>query len=556
MVQTHPQALFSLETEVEDSAEHGEVFTRPWVVSFILDLVDYTADRDLASLRLVEPACGSGSFLEVIARRVSDSCRRYGRDIASAQDCVRALDLLPRHVEAARLRVESALTQEGWERPLARRVAQTWIRRGDYLLDALPDFPADVVVGNPPYVRLESVADERMALYRQACTTMVGRADLYIGFFETALASLRPGGMLGFICADRWMRNQYGRELRRLVTTNHAVDVTVNMHDVDAFEAVVSAYPAITVLRRGKQGPAVVAETARDFGSVGAQELHAWIRNSNEQTKTGQGFSAARLPHWFAGDDMWPAGSPARLRLLEELGDRFVRLGDSSAGVRIGIGVATGADRVFITTDPSIVEPERLLPLSMVRDLASGELRWSGSYLVNPWDEQGRLVRLEDYPRLAAYLAGHGVALRGRHVGRRQPANWYRTIDKVDAALTARPKLLIPDMKLTSQPVLDPGGYYPHHNLYFVTSDVWDLRVLGGLLFSEVAEALVNAYAVKMRGGTLRFQAQYLRRIRIPHRTAIRPEVGDALATAFDHRDRSAATEAALRAYGIDRLPS
>lgn len=556
MVQTRPQALFSLHTEVEDSAKHGEVFTRSWVVGFILDLVGYTPDRDLASLRLVEPACGSGSFLEVIARRVSDSCRMHDRDITSAQECVTALDLLPRHIETARLRVESALTQEGWGRSVARRVANSWIRRGDYLLDTSPDILADVVVGNPPYVRLESVADERMALYRQACTTMVGRADLYIGFFETALASLRPGGVLGFICADRWMRNQYGRELRRLITTTHAVDVTVSMHDVDAFEEVVSAYPAITVLRRGRQGPAVAAATTRDFGSVGAQELRTWIRSGDEQTKAGPGFSAARLPHWFAGDDMWPAGSPARLRLLEDLGDRFARLGDSSSGVRIGIGVATGADRVFITDDPTIVEPERLLPLSMVRDLASGELRWSGSYLINPWDKQGNLVRLDDYPRFAAYLNRHKAALQGRHIGRRQPANWYRTIDKVDAPLTARPKLLFPDMKLTSQPVLDPGGHYPHHNLYFVTSDVWDLRVLGGLLLSEVAEAFIDAYAVKMRGGTLRFQAQYLRRIRIPHLTTISPEVRDALAAAFNRRDRSAATDAALRAYGIDSLPS
>ena len=352
------------------------------------------------------------------------------------------------------------------------------------------------------------------------------------------------------------MRNQYGRELRRLITTTHAVDVTVSMHDVDAFEEVVSAYPAITVLRRGRQGPAVAAATTRDFGSVGAQELRTWIRSGDEQTKAGPGFSAARLPHWFAGDDMWPAGSPARLRLLEDLGDRFARLGDSSSGVRIGIGVATGADRVFITDDPTIVEPERLLPLSMVRDLASGELRWSGSYLINPWDKQGNLVRLDDYPRFAAYLNRHKAALQGRHIGRRQPANWYRTIDKVDAPLTARPKLLFPDMKLTSQPVLDPGGHYPHHNLYFVTSDVWDLRVLGGLLLSEVAEAFIDAYAVKMRGGTLRFQAQYLRRIRIPHLTTISPEVRDALAAAFNRRDRSAATDAALRAYGIDSLPS
>lgn len=92
-------------------------------------------------------------------------------------------------------------------------------------------------MGNPPYVRLEDVPDERMAAYRDACSTMGGRADLYIGFYETALRSLTPHGHLGFICADRWMRNQYGRQLRRMVTSHFSMDLTLAMHDVDAVAA-------------------------------------------------------------------------------------------------------------------------------------------------------------------------------------------------------------------------------------------------------------------------------------------------------------------------------
>ena len=73
------------------------------------------------------------------------------------------------------------------------------------------------------------------------------------GFFELALRSLKPDGRVGFICADRWMRNQYGRNLRRLVTDGYSLDVSVAMHDVDAFESAVSAYPAVTVLSRRAQ---------------------------------------------------------------------------------------------------------------------------------------------------------------------------------------------------------------------------------------------------------------------------------------------------------------
>ncbi len=243
--------------------------------------------------------------------------------------------------------------------------------------------------------------------------------------------------------------------------------------------------------------------------------------------------------------------------MLEDLNDRFPLLEDEVTGTRVGIGIATGADKVFITNraDRADVEDDRLLPLAMVRDITSGVLAWHGSYLVNPWDVRGDLVDIDDYPRLASYFERHCDVLRERYVAVKQPNRWYKTIDKVDHRLTARPKLLFPDMKLTIHPVLDHGGLYPHHNLYYVVSDAWDLRVLGGLLLSKVAEAFVAAYAVKMRGGTLRFQAQYLRRIRVPHPSEISEADRVALANAFDQRDVQAATLAALRAYGLTTLP-
>ncbi len=82
--------------------------------------------------------------------------------------------------------------------------------------------------------------------------------------------------------------------------------------------------------------------------------------------------------------------------------------------------------------------------------------------------------------------------------------------------------------------MLDEEGLYPHHNLYHVVSDTWDPRVLGGLLLSRIAQTFVEAYAVKMRGGTLRFQAQYLRRIRIPRQADINQRDCLALAQALN----------------------
>ncbi|MER6704732.1 Eco57I restriction-modification methylase domain-containing protein [Streptomyces fumanus] len=553
-------ALFSTEDlslpeSLQEAVEHGEVFTRAWVVELILDLLGYTADKDLCDLRLVEPACGGGAFLTVIASRISASCKMHQRPIVDAVDAVRAFDLLGRNVEQSRTLVTETLQEAGWDPRDAREVAATWVKRGDYLLQSDADHRADYVVGNPPYIRLEDVPDDRMAAYRRACSTMGGRADIYIGFYEVALRSLNRGGQLGFICADRWMRNQYGRRLRELVTKHFSMDLALVMHDVDAFDDQVSAYPAITVISNKPQGAAVAADTNRSFGAEQARAFVGWYLEGEPPTVAAASFQAARMPHWFPEEDSWPTASPARLAVLEDLTERFRLLEDTETGTKVGIGIATGADKVFLTKDKGLVEDDRLLPMAMVRDTTSGIIDWNGTHLVNPWTASGDLVDLDAYPLLAAYFDKHAETLRKRYVAVKQPQRWYKTIDKVDHQLTRRQKLLFPDMKLRIHPVLDEGGLYPHHNLYFIVSDVWDMRVLGGLLLSKVAEAFVEAYAVKMRGGTLRFQAQYLRKIRVPDPAMISEGDQAALAEAFDKRDREAATEAALRVYGLAELP-
>jgi adenine-specific DNA-methyltransferase len=546
------QNLLSLPTQ---SVEHGEVFTRRWVVELILDLLAYTADKDLCDVKLVEPACGTGAFLGVIASRISASCRTHNRPIGDAVTAVSALDLLGRNVQQSRAVVAKQLVDDGWQPDEAGQVAAAWVKQGDYLLRPESAHRADYVVGNPPYIRLEDVPHDRMAAYRSVCSTMGGRADIYVGFYEVAMRSLRPGGRLGFICADRWMRNQYGRGLRQLVTTRFSMDLALVVHDVDAFDDQVSAYPAITVISNRRQGTAVAANTTRAFGPHQAGDFTAWYANNELKSVTTEAYQAARMSHWFPDEDSWPAASPARLATLEDLTERFGLLEDDQTGTRVGIGIATGADRVFLTKDADLIESDRLLPMAMVRDTTTGTLNWSGTFLVNPWTAQGDLVDLTAYPRLSAYFKEHGAALHKRYVAVKQPQRWYKTIDKVDHRLTRRPKLLFPDMKLTIHPVLDEGGLYPHHNLYFIVSDVWDMRVLGGLLLSKVAEAFVEAYAVRMRGGTLRFQAQYLRKIRVPDPASISESDQAALAEAFDKRDVQAATEAALRVYGLAELP-
>lgn len=527
---------------------HGEVFTRRWVADLILDLAGYDADESLGSKVIVEPSCGTGGFLVPIVERLLKSVGAEG--IVDCQDQIVAFDLLPANAERARKEAQKLLVDAGVDADASVELAGVWVRVGDFLLDDVPG-GADFVVGNPPYVRLEEVDGDTMQAYRSAYTTMRGRSDLYVGFFERGLSILNPGGALAFICADRWMHNQYGSDLRDLITRDYAVETVLKMHDVDAFEDPVSAYPAITVLRCAEQAGVVVAETTRTFGPPGAETFTRWVRQSKSASRSTRDFAAARLKTWSSGRDHWPAGSPDALAVVAELEKRFPTLEDAATGTRVGIGIATGADDVYISKNAELVEPERLLPLLRAGDIASGEVRWSGEYLVNPWDDEG-LVDLASHPRLAAYLNRHRRTIRNRHIARRRPDAWYRTIDRVMPGLQHQRKLLLPDIKASSHPVLDDGEFYPHHNLYCITSEGWDLEVLGGLLLSNVANLFVGTYCVKMRGGCYRFQAQYLRKIRVPRLADIDSVAAAELTSAFRARDRLRATAVAAELYGID----
>ena len=412
---------------------------------------------------------------------------------------------------------------------------------------------ADYVIGNPPYVRLESIPAETAGLYRDAYPTMRGRADLYVAFFEAGLRQLEIGGVCAYICADRWMLNQYGADLRLLVTQRFGVETVVEMHKADAFDDDVSAYPALTVIRKGPQAKAVVAKIGPGFDSSSGSSPAASLRSVavGEPRELPRGLKAAVVDRWFTGSDPWPSGPPARLALLRRLEERFRPLESNQTGTKVGIGVATGLDHVFITKDADLVESDRLLPLAMAHDTASGQFLWSGHYLVNPWDADG-LVDLKRFPRLHGYLEKHQNPIKKRNTAQRNPQGWYRTIDRVNIALIIQQKLYVHDIKDYFNPVLDTGRSYPHHNLYFILSDRWDLEVLGGLLLSAVGQLFIEAYGVRMRGGYLRYQAQYLRRIRVPEIESISREQAERLTQAFRSRDRRLATEVALSVYQIN----
>ena len=546
------RAVHNTAVEILPQREAGVIYTKPWMVELILDLAGYLPERPLFKLVALEPSAGDGAFLQGMVRRLVESCRRHGFPVAQATAAIGAFEIDRSAAERGIDLVETTLTEMGVSPATAAELARSWVKVDDFLEASLAFPIADFVIGNPPYIRLEEIPASKAAFYRSGFSAMRGRADIYIAFHQAALLQLRPGGVCAFICADRWMLNDYGSGLREFITTEgYNVRCVVEAHDVSAFETEVSAYPAITIIAQEKQGPVIVAKALPGIESASREKIVSLLKNAESDAT----LSVARFPDWFRGREPWPCSSPAALKLLKKLEATCIPLESKSTGTQIGIGVATGADHVFITDEKPDIESDRLLPLAMASDLKAGRVKWSGHYLVNPWNENG-LINLQAYPRFEAFLRPHHTLLTQRHTAKERPLHWHKTIDRVNLPLLAKEKLYIADIKDRLIPTLDCGETYPQHNLYWITSDKWDLRVLGGLLMSAVGEFFIHCYGVRMRGGFLRFQAQYLRRIRVPTPEQISPEIAQTLRDAFDTQNVALATEAALKAYQIESLPS
>jgi adenine-specific DNA-methyltransferase len=529
----------------------GVIYTKPWMVELILDLAGYCPDRPLAKMVALEPSAGDGAFLNAMVRRLVESCRRHGTPFSQAGEAIVAFEIDADAAEKAIRGVYHQLLKLSVPESTASLLAQSWVKIRDFLEASLAFPIADFVIGNPPYIRLEEIPANKALFYRNGFSAMRGRADVYIAFYQAGLLQLRRGGVCAYICADRWMLNDYGSALRDFITCEgYNVRFVIEAHDVEAFDTEVSAYPAVTIIAREKQGPVVVAKARPGIEAIARETVVAQLN----EARSDELLRVARFPGWFRGDEPWTCSSPEALKLLKQLEATCLPLESDATGTQIGIGVATGADRVFIRDSMADVENDRLLPLAMANDLKAGRVEWSGRYLVNPWNQHG-LIDLRSYPRFEAYLRPHFELLKNRHTARERQQQWHKTIDRVSLPLLKKNKLYIADIKDRLLPALDLGRTYPHHNLYWVTSESWDLRVLGALLMSAVGEFFIHCYGVRMRGGFLRFQAQYLRRIRVPVPGAINPELTKRLRAAFDEQDFASATLAALEAYQIDSVP-
>jgi type I restriction-modification system DNA methylase subunit len=196
----------------------GAFYTPPRIVDYITDKTLQQLPS-LKNIKIIDPACGCGSFLLNIFYYLKD----HGiKDKDIIENYLYGIDIDPISVEISRL----ILT-------LASGTYSSNIHCSDTLdKKSLPvemnSF--DAVIGNPPYLNIERIDKDKKSYYLKNYKSAVRRFDLYILFIEQAIEMLlKDNGALGYIIPDKLLTQSYAKGIREIILDQCSISQIVEL---------------------------------------------------------------------------------------------------------------------------------------------------------------------------------------------------------------------------------------------------------------------------------------------------------------------------------------
>ena len=361
----------------------------------------------------------------------------------------------------------------------------------------------DLVLANPPYVRMEHIKEQKGEFKAAYPHVFDGRADLYVYFYARGLELLRSGGVLAYISSNKFMRARYGAGLRRYLAGETTLEEVVDFGDLPVFDA--TAYPCLVITRRGKppkdHTPRVL--TVDDLETLERLEEEVLRR-------------AWPLPQAALRPDGWTLERPEVLRLVEKLRAAGRPLGEVVEG-QIYYGVKTGLNQTFVideATRQRLVEEdprsaEIIKPWLRGRDVKRWRVDWAGLYVIFTYHG----VDIERYPAIRAYLEPFRERLERRATSAHHA--WYELQQPQMGIYPEfdKPKIVWPDIAPRPTFAFDSDRLFLDCTLFTVpTANYYIL----GILNSAASEFFYRQVSSTIQQSFIRFKTQYVRRIPIP----------------------------------------
>ncbi len=485
----------------------------------------------LRALTILDPACGSGAFLAAAFDALAGEYARVLERLAElgAEPDIDAFDeILGRNLFGVDLNIESVeISRLSLWLKTARqkhRLASLdeTVRDGNSLIadvkyaerpfkwngrfaDIANQGGFDIVIGNPPYVRMEYLTDQKPYL-SEHYEVADDRTDLYAYFFEKAVDVLKVGGRLGYISSSTFFRTGSGENLRRFMAEETAIEAVIDFGDEQVFEGV-TTYPAIITAQKLAKGETPEGDL-RFFN----------IKHLPTDLSSAFDAQAQAMPRSRLTGTSWQFEGDALARLRDKIASGRKTLGEVYGAPLYGI--KTGLNEAFIIDTPTrdALVARDAKSVDLLKPFLKGEhiKRWrvepEGLFLINIPKAK---IKIEDYPAVRDHLLPFKAALEKRATEQ----EWFE-LQQAQVAYQDRllsPKLAWPHFQDKPSFAFDNDNFLLNNKCFFLSST--DASLLA-FLNSTFGWWQLSATARIKRGGYIEAEAQYVATLVLPDLSA------------------------------------
>lgn len=510
----------------------------------------------LTALRIVDPACGSGVFLIMAFDYLKAELQQVNTKLAELSGTGMAGDLLDpdseilthnlfgvdvnsESVEIAKLSLWIKTARRG----KVLDSLDSNLRVGDSLIEDSSfayrshgfewktAFPAifagggfDVVLGNPPYVRMELIKPMKPWL-ESRYEVVSDRADLYAYFFERGIKLLKPGGRLGYISSSTFFKTGSGAPLRDFLRVKATLETVVDFGDHQIFEGV-TTYPAILTMQAGAP-------------SAG-HDLQFWKIDQMPAESFADAYAdAARpFPQVALGRGPWELEDDALRALRAKIASGKSTLkqvyGPACRGIVTGLNEAfvidTPTKEILCRADPR--SAELLKPFLEGKDLKRWRAEPRGLWII--YIPKNR-VRIDEFPAIRDLLLPFKAKLEKRATKQ----EWFELQQAQEAysGPISEPKISFPHFSVQRLFSFETTGAFSNDKTYFLPTED---KFLLALLNSNPLWFILSNIAPAVRGGFHELRAQYVETLPIPSASTLQKAelvaIADAAQTAAGRR--------------------
>jgi hypothetical protein len=350
----------------------------------------------------------------------------------------------------------------------------------------------DVVIGNPPYVKLETIRETSVALESMNFQTFDKRGDLYVLFVEKGFEIVKEKGLVSYIMPNKWLQAGYGEKLRKYFLTKELTQL-IDFGDIQIFEGA-TTYPVIFNARNNKPN------TTFEAALLKKDKMHDFNFNVKANTNI---FETEK----FDGNT-WIISSGVNNNLLERLSKQFKTLkefvnGEANYGIKPGLTEAFIIDQEtkerIIKSDPKSVEI--IKPILRGRDILPWVADYSNYYLICAFPAYN--LNIEDFPGVKDHLLSFGyerLEQSGNVGSRKKTSNkWFETQDTIAYhADFLKPKIMYQKFQVKPCFIYDEEGFFCNDSMWIIPTNN---KALLGILNSKMGWWLTTHYCTQIQNG-------------------------------------------------------